>query len=158
MEKSRLRRTLREQNNLSDDDTFDIERVLREYSEGRLAKREAARRLSEYVPEEKRANLLGLEMDDLLPLVAALLGGAAIGSQGGIGGIIGRFLGNRSGSGRDFDLGGILGNILGNNRASNARDSQSDFDLQGLIGGILGNDSAENKSSSKSERKPRKRK
>ena len=142
-QKSRLRRVLRERNNLSDDDSDNIVRVLNEYSQGRLEKREAARQLRPYVPEEQQANLLGVDLDDLLPLVLALVGGNEVRGQGGVGDMLGRFLGDRGTSApqdNGLDIGDLLGGLLGGGSTSTPRNSQGDLDLRGLLGGLLNQD------------------
>jgi hypothetical protein len=133
---SRLRQRIQERNNqLSDNDTEDIERVLQEFRARRLSKREAAQQLREYVPEEKQANLAGMGMDDLLPLVGLLIGDSTI--RGGIGSVLGRFFNSE---------GGILGGLLGGNNRRN----DSDFDLRNIVGGIL--DGREDDSNSRRKR------
>jgi hypothetical protein len=136
---NRLRRVIQQRNALTDDDGDHIVRVLRDYSEGRVEKREAAQQLRGYVPQEQQASLMGLDMDDLLPLVMLLLGGSQGRSQGGVGDLLSRFLGDRtthapqSGS----DIGDLLGGLLGGRPQATPRQPSGDIDLRGLIGGLL---------------------
>lgn len=134
MEKSQLRRVIRERNQLSDDESDQIVRVLRDYSDGRLEKREAAQQLRGYVPHEQQASLLGLDLDDLLPVVLALIGGRELQGRQDLGSLIGRTLGGQDGR---LDIGDLLGGLLGGGRTATPRNDQGDLDVRGLVGDLL---------------------
>lgn len=140
MPMSQMRRVIQRRNNLSEQEGEQIEGVLRAYSERRISKEEAAHQLGAYVP-----NQAGLDLDDLLPVLLALLSGRQGSSD--ISDLIGSFLGGRQDQGyaqpRSNDLGDMIGALLGggqSNAAAPNDNSARGMDLNDLIGAFLNRD------------------
>lgn len=135
---SQMRRVIQRRNKLSEADSEAIERVLRAYSERRISDQDAARQLRGYVPNEA-----GLDLDDLLPILLALLSGRQ--SRGGVSDLIGTFLGggqNQPHPTQGGGLGDMIGALLGGqqNPQYPTQPSSRDFDLHDLIGTFLNRD------------------
>jgi len=132
---SQMRRVIQRRNNLSDTDSEAVENVLRAYADRRLSDQEAARQLRGYVP-----NQAGLDLDDLLPIVLALLSGRQ--GQGGVSDLIGSFLGgqqNQSSPTSGGGLGDMIGALLGGGQDTQYTNQPStrNIDLHDLIGTFL---------------------
>lgn len=131
MSNRRLQRrsSSQERMKFSENDDEEIARILQEFRAGRMQRRQAQQQLRRYVPEEQESGkqdglVGGMGMDDLLPLVGLVLGDSQI--RGGLGNILGRFLGGREGF-----LGGLFG--------GSSNQSTSDNDLRDVIGNFLDN-------------------
>jgi hypothetical protein len=125
---SDARQTIQQRNNLSPQEADHIENGLRSFSQRQMSEQQAAQQLRSYVP-----NQAGMNTNDLLPIIIALLAGQN--GQNNIGSLIGRFLGNGSSGG---DIGSLIGNFLGS-PAPQTQQPSAGLDLPGVVNNLLTN-------------------